>query len=67
MEVVIRAAIKDALVELGLPEAIFTIEHPKVLDHGDYACNVAMVLGRRVGQSPRAIAEQLLEKLVKSD
>lgn len=63
MEAVIRAAIKDALVELGLPEAVFTIEHPKILDHGDYACNVAMVLGKQVGQAPRAIAEQLLAKL----
>ena len=63
MEAVIRAAITDALTELGLPEAIFTIEHPKILDHGDYACNVAMVLGKQVGQAPRAIAEQLLAKL----
>ncbi len=63
MEAVIRAAITDVLKELGLPEAVFTIEHPKILDHGDYACNVAMVLGKQVGQSPREIAQQLLTKL----
>ncbi|MFM2339571.1 MAG: hypothetical protein RLZZ360_207 [Candidatus Parcubacteria bacterium] len=63
MEVVIRAAITDVLKELGLPEVAFTIEHPKMLDHGDYACNVAMVLGKQVGQSPRAVAEQILAKL----
>lgn len=60
MEAVIRAAITDALKELGLPEAAFTIEHPKILDHGDYACNVAMVLGKQVGQAPRAIADNSL-------
>jgi arginyl-tRNA synthetase len=63
MEAVIRAAITDVLHELGLPEAVFTIVHPKILDHGDYACNVAMVLGKQVGQSPRAVAEQILTKL----
>ncbi|MFN3693330.1 MAG: arginine--tRNA ligase [Candidatus Paceibacteria bacterium] len=63
MEAVICAAIKDALVELGLPEVVFSIEHPKILDHGDYACNIAMVLGKQVGQAPRTLAEQILAKL----
>lgn len=63
MEEVIRTAIADALGELGLPEVVFTIEHPKILDHGDYACNVAMVLGKQVGESPRTVAEKILAKL----
>ncbi len=63
MEEVIRTAIADALSDLGLPEAVFTIEHPKILDHGDYACNVAMVLGKQVGESPRTVAEKMLAKL----
>ncbi len=59
MDAVLRAAIIDTLQNLGLPETDFAIEHPKMLEHGDYACNVAMVLSKQVGQSPRAIAEQL--------
>lgn len=39
------------------------IEHPGDLSHGDFACNVAMVLSKALGQSPRAIAEQLASKL----
>ncbi len=63
MEAVLREAITETLQTLGFPECDFAIEHPKLLDHGDYACNVAMVLSKQVGQSPRAIAEQLLAKL----
>ncbi len=59
MEDVLQTAIADALTTLNLPACDFTIEHPKLLDHGDYACNVAMVLGKQVGQSPRQIAEAL--------
>lgn len=63
MEAVIRQAISDVLETLGLPEADFAVEHPKDISHGDYACNVAMVLAKEVGQAPRAIAEQLLTSL----
>jgi arginyl-tRNA synthetase len=63
MKDVIREAIIKNLNELGLPEADFSIEHPADLTHGDYACNVAMVLAKQVGQAPRAVAEQLLQSL----
>ncbi|MBP9717535.1 MAG: arginine--tRNA ligase [Candidatus Pacebacteria bacterium] len=63
MEAVIKQAVSDALKSLNFPEADFAVEHPKELSHGDYACNVAMVLGKQVGQAPKAVAEQLLEAL----
>lgn len=63
MKEVIHEAIRETLNELGLPAVDFVIEHPADLAHGDYACNVAMVLAKQVGQSPRAVAEQLLEAL----
>ncbi|MFM2423956.1 MAG: hypothetical protein RLZZ70_345 [Candidatus Parcubacteria bacterium] len=66
MEDVLHTAITDALQTLALPAVDFTIEHPKLLDHGDYACNVAMVLGKQVGQSPRAVAEQLVAALART-
>ncbi|HMO78359.1 MAG TPA: arginine--tRNA ligase [Candidatus Paceibacterota bacterium] len=63
MKEVIKAALQAVLTKLGLPEANFTIEHPADLSHGDYACNVAMVLGKQVGQAPRTVAEQIQEAL----
>jgi len=63
MEAVIREAIIDALQTLSFPECDFTVEHPKELSHGDYACNVALVLGKQVGQAPRIVAEQLCAAL----
>jgi arginyl-tRNA synthetase len=59
MKEVIEIAIKDTLLSLGLPETDFAIEHPVDTSHGDYACNVAMVLAKPVGKAPREIAEQL--------
>ena len=64
MEEVIKTAIADILKELGLPEATFAVEHPADTTHGDYACNVAMVLSKQVGKSPRELAAQLKEALV---
>jgi arginyl-tRNA synthetase len=63
MEDVIRHAVTDALATGDLPACDFVIEHPKILDHGDYACNVAMVLAGQVGKSPRELAESLMTAL----
>ena len=63
MESVIRTAVTEALETLGLPEADFSIEHPQEFAHGDFACNVALVVSKQVGQSPRAIAERIVAKV----
>jgi arginyl-tRNA synthetase len=49
-------------VEGGLPREL-TVERPKNPEHGDYASNVAMQLGKRAGMAPRQFAELLAEKL----
>ena len=59
-----RLATEGALGETGgraLSEAgrAWTVERPKRAEHGDYATNVAMVLTKKVGIPPRALAEQL--------
>jgi len=59
MEDVIKTAIEESLAELGIEPVDFTVEHPSDMEHGDYACNVAMVVAKEVGKSPRAVAEQL--------
>lgn len=60
---VIRTAVHEALEHLGLPEADFAIDHPSDLSHGDFACNVAMVIAKEVGKSPRVIAEEIATAL----
>ncbi len=60
MEEVLKTAISDALETLGLPVVDFTVEHPSDLSHGDYACNVAMVVAKEAGKSPREVAELIL-------
>lgn len=61
----LRQALRSLLDEAGdagpLPE--FAVELPRQAEHGDFACNAAMLLARRLGRPPRQIAEQLLERL----
>ncbi|SDT13859.1 arginyl-tRNA synthetase [Nocardioides scoriae] len=58
-----------ALVDAGslaLPDGVpaeVTVERPRQRSHGDYATNVALQLARKAGTNPRALAEQLAERL----
>ena len=61
----IRSAVKSAistgqlaLSESDIPTEI-VVERPKNLDHGDWATNIAMQLGKKAGLNPRAAAEIL--------
>ncbi|TDD47488.1 arginine--tRNA ligase [Kribbella antibiotica] len=56
------AADGTIVVEGGLPSEL-KVERPKNPEHGDYATNVAMQLGKRAGMNPRAFAELLAAKL----
>jgi len=42
---------------------VVTLEVPRQPEHGDYSCNVAMGLARRLGRKPRDIAESLRDQL----
>jgi len=65
----LRAQMEAALT--GLLEAVgdgdplpdFVIEVPRQKDHGDYSCNAAMLLAKRLRKKPREIAEDLKERL----
>ena len=73
---VIRALLSEkiertlaSLVESGaIPTADFGI--PEIADtkqpeHGDYACNIAMVASKKVGMNPRAFAEIIVAEISK--
>ena len=69
-----REKLQDAISEIvtGLvassenssPPPDFALDRPKREEHGDFACNVAMVLARVLGEAPRVIAERLVEALL---
>lgn len=52
-------AIKRSLNDLKLSEVEFGVIHPKEESHGDYSCNVAMILAKNEGQNPRELAERI--------
>jgi len=59
---VISQLVTDAVQESGL-EGNVVLEHPSDLSHGDFSCNIAMVLAKQVGKNPRELAEEIVEKI----
>ncbi|SDU77618.1 arginyl-tRNA synthetase [Arcanobacterium phocae] len=51
-----------ALDPNAVPEV--KVERPRVREHGDWATNVAMQLGKKAGMNPRDFAQLVVEKLV---
>ena len=47
--------------------AAITIDHTKSKEHGDYACNIALVLAKHARAKPRELAEKILKALPASD
>lgn len=45
------------------PAPVFQLETPRDPQHGDFACNAAMLLGKRLRRPPRQVAEELVAKL----
>ncbi|WP_418003073.1 arginine--tRNA ligase [Mycobacterium sp. PDNC021] len=50
----------------ALPETV-VIERPRNPEHGDYATNLALQLGKKVGVNPRQLGEWLAEALINAD
>jgi arginyl-tRNA synthetase len=50
----------------ALPATV-AVERPRNPEHGDYATNLALQLGKKVGVNPRELAGWLAEALTKSD
>ena len=44
----------------------FGVDHTRQKGHGDIASNVALVLAKHVGMSPRGLAEQVIQRLPSS-
>ncbi|OFJ51751.1 arginine--tRNA ligase [Mycolicibacterium grossiae] len=50
----------------ALPETV-TVERPRNPEHGDYATNLALQVGKKVGTNPRELAGWLAEALTAAD
>jgi arginyl-tRNA synthetase len=58
-------AVQELLTEAGSsePPPAFSLEVPRSAEHGDFACNAALLLAKPLRRPPREIAQRLLEKL----
>ena len=56
---------QESLPKFDIPA--IQIERTKDKAHGDFACNIAMMLARSVKKNPRQIASLLVENLVEAD
>ncbi|MAZ67449.1 arginine--tRNA ligase [bacterium] len=54
--------VAEALQKIGL-EGEVELEHPSDLSHGDFSCNIAMVLAKETGKNPRELAEEVVQNI----
>jgi arginyl-tRNA synthetase len=66
VQAVRSGALGAGVDETVVAEAPFSVERPKQPQHGDLATNIAMVLAKRIGRSPRDIANALVAALAGS-
>jgi len=61
----LEVAVGQLLSEAGDGDAPpeFVVEPPRQQAHGDFACNAAMLLAKRLRRSPREIAKELIARL----
>ena len=66
LSAVIVACLQDAVsagdITVDVPATV-KVERPKNRDHGDWATNIALQLGKRAGMNPRDFAGALAERL----
>ncbi len=65
LEEALSAALQRMLREVGDPgpPPEFALEVPRSAEHGDFACNAAMLMPKRLKRPPRQIAEELIREL----
>lgn len=61
----ITLAIKRAVETLSTRVGDIVLEHPRDENHGDYSSNVAMLVAKKAGKSPREVASQIVVLLQK--
>ena len=59
----LREALRGVVEALGVPEADIALERPRDEAHGDLATNLALQLAPQLRRKPRAVAEEIVERL----
>ena len=57
---------REGQLPTGFDTPMFVVERTKSREHGDYACNIAMILAKQLGKKPRELAEAIVENLPES-
>jgi arginyl-tRNA synthetase len=52
---------RDGALPADMPMPEFVVERTRNREHGDYACNVAMLLAKPAGRKPRELAQALVD------
>ncbi len=60
MQEEIKKYILKDLEKLGYPQVDFVVELPKDITNGDFSTNIALVLSKEIGKSPKEIADSLV-------
>lgn len=60
---VVAQLISEGLVPASLGDVRIEISDPKNPEHGDFACNLAMVGSKVAGKNPRELAQLLVDRL----
>lgn len=63
---VVSSAVKKAIDEGRMPSVgipVINVEKPREKSHGDFSCNVAMLLAKPARMAPRAIASAITENI----
>ncbi len=58
-------AIQSLNIEISQEQII--IEKPKLIEHGDFSTNIAMLLAKPLKKNPREIAENIINAITQND
>ena len=68
LQSLVESAVARLIEESRLPEAVrevaVEIQDTKNPEHGDFACNFAMVASKKAGMNPRQIGEMLKDAVM---
>ncbi len=59
-------SVADVLISLGIADAAPRLDYPENPEHGDFSSNVALAYAKKLGMSPKALAEKIADALAKN-
>jgi len=69
----VKAHLTDLLLSIvkkivsGIKSSQIIIERPKLIEHGDLSCNIALILAKDLKKTPRDIAQEIVNLFPKND